>query len=210
MNDAVYGHQYIYIPWSKNGSHSAASIAATKLIAAKHRLPITVVAGTLQSVPDEFSRAAKVTERSGSVKAGGVVLAYYPTNKLMSKIDQLSNSIVILAEWHQDNHSGWAKSVGAYNLVTDEMMTEGLSAAGNEAIDALLSAGYKGWHDAIAVRQARDALDELLQSGGYDRHVVLFRARKSRGESGISKLYSILDQFETKNTIEADGSRRAE
>ena len=202
----MYGHHYIYIPWSNNGSHAAASIAATKLVAAKHRLSVTVVAGTLQNVPDEFSRAAKVTERSGSVKPGGVVLAYYPTNRLMSKIDQLSKSIVILAEWHQDNHSGWAKSVGAYNLVTNEVMTDGLNAAGNEAIDALLFAGYKGWHDAIAVRQARESLTDLLESGGYDRHLVLFRARKARGERGMEKLYSILDDFEQANNL--DGGYR--
>jgi len=207
MNDAIYDHQFIFIPWTSAISHSAASIEATERIATKRGLAITVAVQTLQYVPDVLSRAAKVTERSGHVKPGGVVLAYYPTYRLMSKIDHLWRSVVVLAEWHQDDHSGWAKSVGAYNVTSGVVMSDGLNEEGNAAIEALLFAGYKGWHDSMAIAQANRALNELLASGGYDRQVVLFRARKARGERGIEKIHSILDNFERDHQIAADRER---
>lgn len=114
----------------------------------------------------------------------------------MSKISHLDRSVVVLVEWATESFAGWAKLVGAYNVVTGSVMDAGLSEEGHEALRAIVSAGYKGWHDSIAVRQATQQLAELAELGQYDREVVLAYARKERGEDRIKRLYGILDAFD--------------
>ncbi len=81
-----------------------------------------------------------VTERSGHVLDGGVVLAWCPTYKVMGKIRHLAQSVVVLVEWMPREYEGWAKLAGAYNVVTGEVMASGLSEAGLKALKAVSKA----------------------------------------------------------------------
>ena len=149
----------------------------------------------------ELAKLPIVTERSGSVQDGGVVLAWCPTYKVMDKVHHLAKSIVVVVEWPTTRFEGWAKLVGAYNIVTRSVMRSGLSEAGTKALEGIVWEGYNGWHDDLARRLTHKRLEELEAVGDYDRELVLTHARREKGDYAIENLIKILNTF--------DGSRQS-
>ena len=188
-------HRAIHIPWQDETPLYQAGSAIAQYLAQAHRVPLSVLCITKSNSPDELSRVPIVTERSGSLVDGGVVLVYCPNYKLLGKLAHLSRSVIVMVEWPTENLSGWARLHGAYNLITQVEMAPGLSDQARELMDQIVFEGYKGWDDSIAVRITERHIADLQELGEYDRELVLANCRKERGERGIEKLYKILDRF---------------
>lgn len=196
ITDELLKHRVIYIPWRDETPLYQAGPAIAQYLAKAHRVPLSVLCITKNNAPDELSRVPIVTERSGSLANGGVVLVFCPNYKLLSKLAHLSRSVIVMVEWPTENLSGWARLHGAYNLITQEEMAPGLSDQVRELLEQITFDGYKGWDDSIAVRITERHLADLLELGEYDRELVLAYCREERGERGIEKLYKILDRFD--------------
>lgn len=158
----------------------------------------------------ELAKQTIVTERSGRVDDGGVVLAWCPRHKTMEKLHHLENSVVVLVEWIPGEMEWWAKLNQAYNLVTGEVMDAGLSEETIEILDAIVQEGYKGWTDSISERMVRRSLDDLAAMNAYDRDLVLAYARQTKHESSIERLEKILDKFDAAGAHNLANVRRLE
>lgn len=200
LEDEVLRHQFIYIPWVSDKPVYQHSPQLALYLQQKHRARLTVVSNTKSNIPDVLKKAPAVTERSGSVVDGGVVFAYCPTYKVMRKVTRLEKSIIIVVEWPTESYEGWARLVGAYNVVTGAVMSSGLTDAGRTELDHILFEGYKGWHDNIAERITISHLRNLAAIGQYDREVVLAYVRREKSEDSVKNFIKILDQFDRTQT----------
>lgn len=196
----VLKHQYIYVPWIERKDTAEAGKELALYVAAKYGGRLTVVCAIKSNAihHDELAGLPIVTERSGAVVDGGVVLAWCPTYKVMEKVYRVQKSVIVLVEWPPERFDGWAKLVGAYNALSGQVMESGLSAGGLEALGQIVFAGYKGWHDQIAERQTLSLLADLKASDGYDRELVLAYARMRKSEASMERLENILNKFEAK------------
>jgi hypothetical protein len=195
-------HQYLYVPWTDGIDTVSAGKALGLYVAHHHKVHPTVVTITKQnaSFHDEFKKLNIVTERSGHVPENSVVIAWCPTRKVMEKVHD-RKSIVILVEWPSTRFEAWAKLVGAYNVITREVMNADLNEAGTKALEGIIWEGYNGWHDDIARRLTLARLRELDEAGGYDREIVLQYAAQERSHYGLERLEKILNQFEASRVI---------
>lgn len=195
-------HQYLYVPFVEGKDTISAGKALGLYVAQQHKARLTIV--TVQkanaSYHHEFDKLLVVTERSGSVTDGGVVLAWCPTYKVMDKLSHVGKSIIVAVEWPTTPLEGWAKLVGAYNVITRSVMKSGLSEAGTKALEGIVWEGYNGWHDDIARRLTLKRLEELDASDGYDRELVLAYARREKSEYAMKNLEKILATFEPSRT----------
>lgn len=191
-------HQYLYVPWIEDKDIIEAGKALGLYVAQQHKARLTVVCPLKSnaSYHDEFAKLPVVTERSGQVADGGVVLAWCPTRKVMDKVHHLEKSVVVLVEWPTENFEAWAKLVGAYNVVTGEVMSAGLSVPGMKVLEGIVWEGYNGWHDSTAELLTTARLKELEDLGEYDRAIVMQYAAQHRGQTSIQRLEKILDRFE--------------
>ncbi len=196
--DEVLKHRYIYVPRGgvKDTLESGKRLGLA--VARGHRAHLTVVAPSKGSATfhPELAKLDIVTERSGYPQDGGVVLAWCPTYKVMEKIQHLEKSVMVLVEWIPGEFEAWAKVVGAYNVVTSEVMDAGLDAEALKALKSIVYEGYNGWTKTTDVQLTRRYLDDLAKAGTYDRELVLAYARQSQSENSIDRLKKILDKFE--------------
>jgi len=192
-------HQYLYVPYDEKIDTIAAGKAIGLYVAQQHRARLTIATVQKSNAAShpEFNRLPVVTERSGSIQDGGVVLAWCPTNKVLEKISHLTKSIVVAVEWPTNPINGWAKLVGAYNVLTHAVVKSTTTEAGSKALEGIVWEGYNGWHDDIARRLTLRRLQELTDADGYDREFVLAYARRAKGEYSIGNLTKILDTFES-------------
>lgn len=146
---------------------------------------------------DELARLPIVTERSGTVSDGGIVLAWVPKRKVMTKVHRAAQSTVIMVEDPSERFDAWARLVGAYNVVTRQVMIAGLTEAGARALNGVVWEGHNGWHDSIAETMTIKNLRDLADSDGCDRAIVLEYASQSKSEHAIKRLEKILDNFES-------------
>lgn len=196
LEDEVLSHQFIYVPWVDDKPVYQHTPQLALYLQKEHRARLTVVCNMKSNVPDSLQKVPAVTERSGSVVDGGVVFAYCPTYKVMCKVTRLEKSIIIVVEWPTESYEGWARLVGAYNVVTGVVMSTNLTDAGRKELDGILFEGYKGWHDNIAERVTISHLKKLAALGQYDRSVVLAYVRRQKSEDSVKNFIKILDQFE--------------
>ncbi|MCG8150677.1 hypothetical protein GUY44_09315 [Pimelobacter simplex] len=158
----------------------------------------------------ELAKQTIVTERSGSVDDGGVVLAWCPRHKTMEKLHHLKKSVVVLVEWIPGEMEAWAKLNQAYNVVTGEVMDVALSDQATQILESIVREGYKGWTDSISEPMVRSWLDDLAALGEYDRDLVLAYARQTKYEASIERLEKIIDKFTASRGVAPDTSRRWE
>lgn len=191
-------HQYLYVPWTEGLDCFGVGKALALYIAQHFKARLTVVCPQKSNAQwhDELAKRTIVTERSGTVVDGGVVLAWVPTRKVMTKVHRLSKSIVIMVEDPSERFDAWARLVGAYNVVTGKVMSSGLTETGIKALDGVVWEGYNGWHDSIAETMTIKNLRDLAGSDGYDRAIVLEYAAQRKGEHALRRLEKILDTFE--------------
>jgi hypothetical protein len=194
----VLKHRYIYVPRGTEKDTIEPGKRLGLAVARERRARLTVVAPQKNSVTHhpELAKLEIVTERSGYVRDGGVVLAWCPTYKAMEKIQQLERSVVVLIEWIPGEFEAWAKLVGAYNVVTCEIMDAALSGEAQEALEGIVREGYNGWTKSTDERLATIYLRDLAKAGAYDRELVLAYARQTKSEHSIERLKKILNKFE--------------
>lgn len=191
-------HQYLYVPWTEGLDSFGLGKALARYVADHFRARLTVVCPQKSNAEDhvELAKRPIVTERSGTVIDGGVVLAWVPTRKVMTKVHSLKKSVVIMVEDPSERFEAWARLVGAYNVVTRSVMTAGLTEAGVKALEGVVWEGHNGWHDSIAETMTIKHLRDLADSDGYDRAIVLEFASQRKGEHALQRLEKILDKFE--------------
>lgn len=201
-------HQYVYVPRGKTKDTIGPGKLLGLAVARAHRGRLTVVAPQRHSATHhtELAKLEIVTERSGHVNDGGVVLAWCPTHRAMEKVHHLEKSVVVLVEWIPGEFEAWAKLNEAYNVVTNEVMEAGLSDEVIEVLERIVFEGYNGWTKSTDVTLTKSYLEDLSKAGAYDRNLVLAYARQTKHESSVERLKKILDDFERKT--EASASRR--
>lgn len=209
LEDEVLKYQYVYVPWVDDRPVYQHSPQLALYLQTKHQARLTVVCPLKSNIPDVLKKVPAVTERSGSVVDGGVVFAYCPTYKVMSKVTRLEKSIVIVVEWPTESYEGWARLVGAYNAVTGAVMSTNLTDAGHKELDGILFEGYKGWHDNIAERMTISRLQKLTALGQYDRAVVLAYVRREKSEDSVKRFIKIFDQFDQTHKLTVSSAAMA-
>ncbi len=199
--EEVLRHRYVYVPQDTEKDTIQAGKWLGLAVAHALNRNLTVLApqkGSATHHP-ELAKLAKldiVTERSGYPQDGGVVFVWRPTYKVMEKIQHLEESVVVLVEWIPGEFDAWAKLIGAYNVVTGEVMDAGLSAEALRALEGIQYEGYNGWTKDTDELMTRNFLGDLSKAGAYDRELVLACARQTRSEDSIERLKKILDKFE--------------
>jgi len=203
IDPAYLQHKYLYVPWTDGEDSIAIGKELGRHVARQCKTRLTVICATKQNAThhEEFRKLPIVTERSGGVVGGGVVLAWCPTRKVMDKAYRLEKSVVVLVEWPTENYAARARLVGAYNVMTREVMTSGLTDAGVKALEGVVWEGYNGWHDGIAATMTTTRLKELAASDGYDRDIVLEYASQHGAQNSLPRLRKILDKFERSFTL---------
>lgn len=196
--DEALKHRFIYVPRGTKKDTLQPGKMVGLAIARELRLPLTVLSVQKDGATHhpELAKHRIVTERSGSVADGGVVLAWCPRHKTMEKIQHLEKSVVLLVEWIPGEMEAWAKLKQAYNIVTDEVMGIDISAEAVEVLERIVVEGYKGWTDSISERMVRSFVDDLIELGAYNRDLVLAYARQTKHDASVQRLEKILDSYD--------------
>lgn len=196
--DEVLKHRIIYVPRGTKKDTIQPGKRLGLAVARERRAHLTVLAPRRDSATfhPELAKLDIVTERSGYVDDSGVVLAWCPTYKVIEKIQQREKSIVVLVEWIPGEFDAWAKLVGAFNVVTGEVMDGGLSAEALEALEPIAYEGYNGWTKDTDELIPLRFLGDLATASAYDRELVLAYARETKSEHSVARLITILDRFE--------------
>ncbi|WP_298868478.1 hypothetical protein [uncultured Microbacterium sp.] len=191
-------HQFVYVPWVDGSEIDTvtAGKAVGLYVAQQFKVRPTILCATKSNANyhDEFKKLNVITERSGYVGENGVVIAWCPTRKVMQKLYDHKN-IVVLVEWPGTRFDAWAKLVGAYNVVTREVMSANLNEVAIKALEGIVWEGYNGWSKDTDRILTLARLRELEEAGGYDRNIVLQYAEMKR-PYGIDRLIKIVDDFE--------------
>ena len=158
--EEVLRHRYVYLPRgeTKDTLHPGKLLGLA--VARARGVPLTVLAPQKNSatIHSELAKLEIVTERSGRVSDGGVVLAWCPRYKTMEKAQHLEKSAVVLVEWIPGEFEGWAKLNQAYNVVTGEVMDAALArqpsrrsiASSSKDTRAGPTASRRGWSRATS------------------------------------------------------------
>ena len=191
-------YKYIYVPRSKDRDTLQLGKQLGLAVARGHRARVTVLSVQKSGAThhSELANQTIVSERSGHVEDGGVVLVWCPRHKTMEKLHHLEKSVVVLVEWIPGQMEAWAKLNGAYNAVTGEVMESRLDEETIELLDGIVAEGYNGWTKSTDVKMTKSYLEDLSKAGGYDRDLVLAYARQEKHEASIERLAKILDEFE--------------
>jgi hypothetical protein len=196
--DEMLEVRYLYVPRGTEKDTIEPGKQLGLAVAGKLKARLTVVCAQKSNVTlhPELAKLTIVTERSGYVEDGGVVLAWCPTYKVMEKLQRLEKSVIVLVEWTPREFEAWAKLVGAYNVVTGEVMDAGLSDETELTLQGIVDQGYNGWTKNTDVQLTQSYLDDLVRSRAYDRELVLAYARQKKSEDSVKRLEKILDKFE--------------
>lgn len=192
-------HQYIYVPRGTERDTLALGKRLGLAVAREHGAHLTVLSVQKGGATHhaELAKLPIVTERSGSVPDGGVVLAWCPRHKSMEKLHHLEKSVVVLVEWIPGEMAAWARLHEAYDVVTDEVMELGLDEEAIELLGGIVAEGYNGWTKSTDIRMTKSYLEDLSKAGAYDRNLVLAYARQTKHEASVERLVKILDEFDT-------------
>jgi len=106
----------------------------------------------------------------------------------------LTQSVIVLVEWIPREFEAWAKLVGAYNVVTDEIMDANLRPTAIEALKGIVREGYNGWTKPTDERLTIAYLGDLAEAGAYGRELVLAYARQTEWERSAERLKKIIDK----------------
>jgi len=208
--DEALKHRYVYLPRGNEKDTLGLGKQLGLALAQRHRARLTVLSvqkGGATHHP-ELAKQTIVTERSGRIEDGGVVLVWCTRHKTLEKLHHLENSVVVLVEWIPGEMEPWAKINRAYNIVTGEVMEPGLSDEAVEILEGIVYEGYKGWTDDISERMVRSSLNDLVALGEYNRDLVLAYARQTKHESSIERLGKIIDKFDADRGVAYSSPRR--
>ncbi len=207
--DEAFKHRYVYLPRGTEKDTLGPGKQLGLALARRHRARLTVLSVQKSGATHhpELAKQTIVTERSGYIEDGGVVLVWCPRHKTLEKLHHLEKSVVVLVEWVPCEMEWWAKLNRAFNIVTGEVMDAGLSKEATEILEGIVYEGYKGWTDDISERMVRSSLEDLATLGEYDRDLVLAYARLTKHEGSVERLGKIIDKFEASRGLAQASSR---
>ncbi|WP_207392750.1 hypothetical protein [Aeromicrobium sp. IC_218] len=208
--DEALKHRYIYLPRGTEKDTLGPGKQLGLDLARGHGARLTVLSAQKSGATDhaELAKQSIVTERSGYIEDGGVVLAWCPRHKTMEKLHHLEKSVVVLVEWIPGEMEAWAKLNRAYNIVTGEVIDAALSDQAAEILERIVQEGYKGWTDSISERMVSGWLNDLAARNEYDHDLVLAYVRQTKHESSIERLQKIIGKFEASSGHTHASSRR--
>lgn len=211
--DKVLEHRCIYVPRGQVNDTLALGKKLALAVARAHGVALTVLSPLKSGATHhaELAKLTTVTERSGRVPDGSVVLAWCPRFKMMEKLQHLEDGTIVLVEWIPGEMEPWAKVAGAYNVATGEVMSAQLDAKAQKALEGIVHEGYKGWTDDISDRVVRGYLDDLRAADAYDHALVLAYARQTKWGRAVERLEKIIDKYEASSvpsTTTATSRRR--
>lgn len=191
-------HQYLYVPHVNDALSLGKKLAL--IVARAHGARLRVLAPQKNSATfhPELAKLEIVTERSGHLDDGGVILAWCPSYKAMEKIQHCHKSVIVLVEWIPGEFNAWARLAGAYNVATGETMSADLSADARKALEMIVYEGYNGWTNSTDRLMTMSYLGDLRSAGAYDREMVLAFARQTKWERSVDRLKKIINEFEAK------------
>jgi hypothetical protein len=192
----ILRHDRLYLPWSEDRPLFELGADLGALIARERRLKVTVAAPSSLPLPSVLGGMTTVTDRTGTLPRSGLTLVYCPTAELMRKVDAVPGSVVLLVEWGDVRHGGWAKLEEAFNLSTMTRMSSGLDIDGRAALQRALAAGSAGWRDPATARTTVGELLGLARRGQYQRDVVLEAGRRRLAPDRMERLALLLDAVE--------------
>lgn len=195
LPDRLLAEKNFYIPWNAERPVYTLGLPLARRLQEVDDRPITVVCPDASNAPVRAVATSVVTEREGTVVDGGIVLAYCPSHQLARKFVHLENSLIIVAEWRKASFLGWARLVGAHNVVTGELLSDGLSADGRRAVDQIVACGDLSWTDAPARSTVNSCLDRLTALDELAPEVIVARARHEWGANPARALGSILTEY---------------
>lgn len=203
LMEELLEHQFIYVPRIEGKDTLPLGKRLGLAVARAHRARLTVLAPRKDAATNhaELAKLDIVTDRSGYVEDGGVVLVWCPRYKTMEQAKHLEKSVIVLVEWIPGEFESWAKLVGAYNAVSGKAMDAELSEATRHALDGIVDEGYNGWTKSTDELMTRSYLEDLAKAGAYNRDLVLAYARLTKSEDSIGRLTRILEAFEGRTPI---------
>jgi len=158
------GTRVLYVPWSTDSVTTAAELALE--LRSETRAWGLVVADQMSVRPDELLAWKHRTLKTRTeIDAADIVAAIRPSYDLLAEVRLPANGFAVVAEDPSDRLGGWARFAGARNMVTGEVLTADLDDATQDAFDALVNSGYKGWTDDRSKEKARDAISTLRRGG---------------------------------------------
>lgn len=196
-------HQFVYVPRVPSKDTLPFGVRLGLAVARARRARLTVLAPRKDSAASraELAKLDIVTERSGYLADGGVVLVWCPRYKTMELTQHLDESVIVLVEWIPGQFEAWAKLVGAYNALTDKVMDAGYTESTRNALHSIVDEGYNGWTRSTDEVMTRSYLADLSKTGAYDRELVLAYARLAKPEDNIARLAKIMDVFEGRRPL---------
>jgi hypothetical protein len=154
----------LFVPWSTEGVTMAAELAL-ELRDETHGSGLVVV-DQMTVIPDELTSWPHRTLRSRTaIGSSDVVAVMQPSYDLLVQVRVPADGFLVVAEDPSDPLSGWAAFAGARNMVTGEVLTVDVDEDTQEAFDALIESGYKGWNDDRSKGCAREAIQVLRALG---------------------------------------------
>lgn len=158
------GPRVLYVPWSAESVTTAAELAL-ELRNETHARGLVVV-DQMTVIPDELLAWPHRTLKTRTViDVADVVALIRPSYELLAQVRMPASGFAVVAEDPSDRLSGWARFAGARNMVTGEVLTPNLDESTQDAFDALIGSGYKGWTDDRSQMKARDAISTLRALG---------------------------------------------
>ncbi|QNG37725.1 hypothetical protein F1C76_15080 [Geodermatophilaceae bacterium NBWT11] len=161
---------------------------------------VTVSKNSLGGGPLEaFARAGDwITPRSGraGVDIGRPVLAYVPDEQALQLATRYARGSSLCAvEGFGTSLSGWARSIGALNLLGEGPGPE-LDARLLEALDHLHFVGNNGWGDGFGQHRAQGTLLGLREQGLLDQDAIV-GDMLARGHSprSVKQLTALIDKL---------------
>lgn len=179
-------HGNIYVPRGTQKDTLGPGKRLGLALARQHRAHLTVLSVQRSGATHhpELAKESVVTERSGHIPDGGVVLAWCPRYKTMEKLQHLEKSVVVLVEWIPGEMKSWAKLNQAYNIVTNELLDAGITDKARESLDQIVFEGYKGWTDTISGRVVSMTLPPWALTTAISCWHMPDRRSTSRASSG--------------------------
>ncbi len=192
---SLLNQQHFYIPWDRERPAHKLGVPLARRLQQAHDRPITIACPDMANAPIRTVATSVVTERDGTVTDGSIVLAYCPSHRLARKFVHLTDSLIIVAEWHTASYLGWAKITAALNITTGQTHHDGLTNAGRRAVDQIVACGDLSWTDTPAHNTVDTCLNHLTALGELAPDVISAHARHHWGADPVRTLDKLINNY---------------
>ncbi len=161
-----------YMPWSDGENNFGRGVQVGKAIAAKLGVRCAFALPRKGHLPDVLKGANVVTPRSSSGGVDGLMVLLQPNLRVGTRFLRGRDTPVFVVDFHGNKFDGWARTRGAFNLVSGEQMTDERPAEVAEVHHLIASSGYNGLFSPPSSDIIDNALRRLDQLGWLDERGV--------------------------------------